>query len=145
MTERRRFLSRPGATVLLYAIFLHLAWGVVFFATTHKIVTTPTSFLTGQVGQVRAGVLYFFASGFAFWGLWRPGLKGFAVTLPQNALLLMSGTTAILSASLGHYPDGVVRPTVFILVDQMPAVLAAILHCWAMVLYHFGAPRKRWV
>lgn len=145
-SEHRRPLLRPGATVLVYAIFLHLIWGVVFFAWPHPINTTPTSYLTSHLGQIRAGVVLVIASAGASFGFLRPGIKGFFATLPQNGLLLLSGATAILAAANGHYPDGVVRSWAFIFTDQLPAILAACLHCVAMILYHFAVPRgnRRW-
>lgn len=46
--------------------------------------------------------------------------------IPQAALMMMVGAGIIAFAALGHYADGVARPPVFILVDQLSGVVLAV-------------------
>lgn len=56
------------------------------------------------------------------------GELDFMWLLPQQVLLSSSAFSAILSSSQGHYPDGTIKPPVFILADQLPMVILALVH-----------------
>jgi hypothetical protein len=57
---------------------------------------------------------------------------GLLLILPQQFLLLVSMGGAIEAVVKGVYADGTVRPSVFIFVDQFPAILIACFHTLAI-------------
>lgn len=52
---------------------------------------------------------------------------------PQQAVLFVSGLGAISAMHLSHYADGVMRSQAFLVADQVPVVLFALGHAWAIV------------
>lgn len=48
--------------------------------------------------------------------------------IPQEFFLILTAISGILYISLGHYADGTVRSQSFILVDQLPGIIAAALY-----------------
>jgi hypothetical protein len=132
----RRFLWRAGFLVLVYAIVLHLGWAIVMLTTDDILKTTPTAFLLELVGQHWSGIIYLFAAQLAVVGLLFPGFRGLVCCLPQNALLFLAASTGIGATITGVYPDGVVRSSPFIFVDQWPMILVAVLHAASLIAYH---------
>jgi hypothetical protein len=66
--------------------------------------------------------------------------------LPQQFLLLVSAFGGIRAAVLGHYADGTVRPWQFIVADQLPVILLALIYTTAMLamgrVRNFSAPGR---
>ena len=58
------------------------------------------------------------------------------VFLPQQALLSMSMLGSINAVARSTYADGVLRPQIFILSDQLPIILLAVCHTVAIILVH---------
>jgi hypothetical protein len=56
--------------------------------------------------------------------------------LPQQTLLIVSAIGGMVAAALGHYADGVMRPHLFIAADQLPGVVAAVCHSFAIIDLH---------
>lgn len=129
-------LYRGGFLVIVYAICLHLSWAVALLLSDHPIQTTPTAYMFRAVGQNRSAAIYIGVALMTVAGLFRPGWPGLLLSLPQNAILALGAASGIASALVGHYPDGVIRPGLFILVDQMPMILVAVLHAACLVVYH---------
>ena len=57
------------------------------------------------------------------------------LSLPQQFILMLSMMSAFEAINVSHYADGVERPQLFIFIDQLPAILAAILHTLALFYY----------
>jgi hypothetical protein len=53
--------------------------------------------------------------------------------LPQQSLLVISALGALSAIISGHFADGVVRPWGFIMADQFPIILSAILYSVSIV------------
>jgi hypothetical protein len=53
--------------------------------------------------------------------------------LPQQFVLMLSAVGAGMAMWAGAFADGVARPPAFIIADQMPAILAAIGHTYAII------------
>ena len=56
-----------------------------------------------------------------------------ALVLPQQALLYIAAFGGLAAVLEGEYADGVTRPYEFILTDQLPIMLLALLHTLAVV------------
>lgn len=54
--------------------------------------------------------------------------------LPQQALLYLGAAAGASAFYNGQYADGVVRPSLTILVDQGPLIILAAYHTWAIIL-----------
>lgn len=67
-------------------------------------------------------------------------LTSLLMLLPQQTLILVSLVTALTAMFNGTFADGVPRPHSFIIADQFPAVLIAILHVYSL-LETFRNPR----
>lgn len=65
--------------------------------------------------------------------VWPDRRRGLLELLPQQFTLMMSAGGAIVCIWAGHFADGVIRPSAFLLVDQIPAVLIALMHSGAIV------------
>jgi hypothetical protein len=76
------------------------------------------------------------------WGVTRrqPSWQGLASLLPQQAIMTFSAYAAVVAVGVAHYGDGVPRPRLFILADQVPAVLTMVLHTAAMIEMHARWP-----
>ena len=55
-------------------------------------------------------------------------------------MLTFSAYAAVVAVAVAHYGDGVTRPRLFILADQVPAVLAMVLHTAAVIEMHARWP-----
>ena len=56
--------------------------------------------------------------------------------LPQQALLVIAASGAAGAVLQGSYPDGAVRPWIFILADQVGLILLAPAYTLAVLSYH---------
>lgn len=63
-------------------------------------------------------------------------MRTLAALLPQQALLTLSAYAAVSAITAAHYGDGLMRPRVFILADQAPAMIALVLHTAALIEMH---------
>jgi hypothetical protein len=60
-----------------------------------------------------------------FWGTKSPNWN-VLFFIPQQLLLVSSAVGALESAWLGYYPDGTIKPGMFIFADQLPMILLAM-------------------
>jgi len=76
------------------------------------------------------------------WGVTRrrPSWQGLATLLPQQAIMTFSAYAAVVAVAAAQYGDGVTRPRLFILADQVPAVLTMVLHTAAVIEMHARWP-----
>jgi hypothetical protein len=54
--------------------------------------------------------------------------------------MTFSAYAAVVAVVVAHYGDGVTRPRLFILADQVPAVLTMVLHTAAVIEMHARWP-----
>jgi hypothetical protein len=71
----------------------------------------------------------------------RVGYRTIALLIPQQFFMLIAAGGSIVAIYNGHYADGVQRTSAFILADQSPWILAALLYT-ASICEHFG--RRAW-
>jgi len=74
----------------------------------------------------------------------RYGFWGLTLALPQQFILMESLIGAVIAISTSSFADGVIRPRLFIAADQVPAILAAILHTMAIVNLHINGVFSLW-
>ena len=138
---RRRGLWVSHAWIVWYAVVLHTAWACLLLLSSAVYGPTALRVFHDLPRDLMAGAL-FSASGLAIWALTRhePSLKSLAALLPQQALLTLSAYAAVAAVFVAHYGDGLVRPRLFILADQAPAIIAFVLHTAAVIEMHARRP-----
>lgn len=132
--------------IVLYATILHVVWGVTILLSASAVATTPISGMTSAVGgRYPAALALLLASGLIVWAMRipLPSLKGLLLCTPQQFLTMLSAVGAIECMARQAYADGVPRPFAFIFADQLPAVLAAVIHTVALVDY-YGKGLAEW-
>jgi len=70
------------------------------------------------------------------------GTQTVILLIPQQFFMLLSAGGSIVAIYHGYYADGVVRSSAFILADQSPWVLAALLYTFS-ILETFG--KRAWI
>lgn len=83
---------------------------------------------------VAAGLIFVVTC--AFTGEWLHQLsptKRLALLLPQQSMLIITSTGALMWAFSGHYADGVLRSFYFISCDQLPRILNPVLYTAAIL------------
>jgi hypothetical protein len=131
-----RFRVRPN-WIIWFAVALHTTWGCLLLASSEPYGATALHAF-GGIPRLAMAVVLFLASGLAAWGVTRhpPSLRSLVALLPQQALLTISAYAAVVAVIEAHYPDGVIRPRMFILADQAPAIIVLILHTAAVLEMH---------
>ena len=142
-----RLLQVGGPLIILYAVALHLSWGVLLLLNESAGWATAVHSVLVWIGSEYATAAVMFAVAIAaVAGLHRRlahSLWGVGLMLPQQAVLFMSAVGAIQAMALSSFADGVVRPNPFIIADQLPAVLIAILHTIGILCYHVFSVARR--
>ena len=142
-----RLLHVGGPLIILYAVILHLSWGVLLLLDDSAGWATAVHSVLVWLGSTYATAAVMFAVAIAaVAGLHRRlahSLWGVGLMLPQQAVLFMSAVGAIQAMALSSFADGVVRPNPFIIADQLPAVLIAILHTIGILCYHVFSVARR--
>ena len=118
--------------MLLYCIVLHYLWGLMTLIDPQAQDATAPHILSALLQENHlaiSGWLFFVATSalIALMNL-RNRYKAWMLLMPQQFTLMLSMSSAILAVWLGQYGDGVVRSHGFILVDQLPIILAAACH-----------------
>jgi hypothetical protein len=137
----RDWLRVRPVWIIWYAVLLHITWGCLLLASRAPYGATALHVYQWVPRVVLAAAL-FAASGLAIWGVTRrrPSWQGLAALLPQQAMLTFSAYAAVAAVAVAHYGDGVPRPRLFILADQVPAVLTMVLHTAAVIEMHARWP-----
>lgn len=129
--------------MIAYAITLHFVWALALLSTNKTIIPTPLGDIHHLMPQKAIAVLLLVAMSLAVVGLFvRQAVPALLALLPQQCLLLLSAESSAKAIFAGHYADGVPRPHGFILVDQLPAILAVIGHTWAIYVLHRSRLRR---
>lgn len=147
-TMRRARGLLTGENTSLYIIlmvsFLHLTWAALLLWTPAAAHSTPVAAVI-SVFHSRAGAVAALAGTgvLALVAAWfhqnptriatHPRYLALAL-IPQQVLLFMSAAGGITAAIRGHYADGVARPWQFIIGDQLPVILVALLYTTAILI-----------
>jgi hypothetical protein len=118
--------------LVLFVSMMHILWGLTLIANGGALHITATSALLEIVGPGHyflRGMMYITAALLPAVLLWKPGsVIGLLSVFPQQVLIILSGISAIVAITAGHYPDGVERSPYFIMMDQGIYIIAAFLH-----------------
>jgi hypothetical protein len=119
--------------IIWYAIILHFVWAITLaFSPTAGYATavhTMLEFISVPWAITLYGVVAFMAT----IGLYcRHGFGRVIALLPQQFVLMVSAGGALWAMYLGQFADGVQRSHEFLIADQSPAVIGAILHTVAI-------------
>ena len=130
--------TKLGKYIILAASLVHVGWAILLSVDPRTMAATPVNIL-GQVmgGPLRASVVLTLAAitAMVFPFLTRD-IKNSSLALlliPQQALLIMSAGAGVAAAYSAHYADGVMRPQAFILADQFPVIVMALLYTAAVL------------
>ena len=127
--------------IIWYAVWLHAVWGVALLCSDSPLGITAIHSLGEFLSRYVIAVLYLAISAAAAWGLIRLGgrssLMSLTYILPQQFLLVMSAYGATAAIVNSQFADCVIRPRWFLIADQSPSVIAAVLHTLA-ILEHYG-------
>jgi hypothetical protein len=120
--------------MILYAIGLHVMWGVIGLSDRTAYDSTALSAIFRLFGTVTP-LACFAVAIFAFGAMFcrRPTIM-VGLMLPQQTLLIISALGAGRAVWSSSFADGVIRSQAFILSDQAPALLAAFVHTFAIFL-----------
>lgn len=120
--------------VIVYAILLHVVWGITLLTSPAPLgVTAIYSIIhLGITSGQTAGYFYLLVALLATIGLTAPKPAGFFFLLPQQLVLVGSAFGAAGAMVSGTFLDGTVRGSAFLIADQAPVVLLALLHTVSM-------------
>ena len=135
----------PKVWIIWYAVLLHFAWAVLLVTGNTVLGTTPVHAFSFIGNNVAIAIVLILVAGSATAGLVsgkQPYHQALAAT-PQQFLLLISAGGAVDAVIRGQYADGIERPWVFILADQLPSILVAFVH--TLALLDLAGIRLRWM
>lgn len=119
--------------MIRYAAVLHLIWGAVLLFSAAPLSSTPLADFAVLHHSV-VGVLMIAVALMAMTASrTRSRLWGSALATPQQFFLLVSAFTSASAVINGHYADGTVVPRLHIFVDQLPSMLAMVMHTFALL------------
>ena len=118
--------------LVLFVSLMHMWWGILLLLNGGALHIAATSALLEIVGpghSTARAITYIIAGILPSILLWRPGsVAGLLSVLPQQFLIILSAISAIVAITAGRYPDGTIRPALFIAMDQGIYIIAAVLH-----------------
>lgn len=139
-TWRGARLSRAalGKYIVLCASLLHVTWAILLLVSPLAGGSTPVHIVVVVCGgPVRTAlvltVVAVLALVFPFSKHIVSNRSLAGMLIPQQAVLLMSAGAGIRAAWMQHYADGVVRSWTFILSDQFPVILIALVYTVAVI------------
>ena len=138
-------MMRPSVPwVVLFAVLLHLVVGVLLVGDASAGNATATHSLLDLYDSPKlVGMALILAALLALVGILRPSSRlTLLLLLPQQFALIVSAGGAVNAMWLSQFADGVMRPRPFIIADQSPVALMAILHTLAIIDLHGGL---RWL
>jgi hypothetical protein len=123
--------------IVLYAALLHYVWAASLIVDAKAGDATSLAGLfrsLGREGTIAALLVVATLALIYVFVFSKRGMAAAIYALPQQAVLLISAWTAVSAMHAGHFADGVERPVAFIVADQSPAVIAAVLHAAAILI-----------
>ena len=123
--------------IVLYAVVLHYVWAACLIVDPRAGEATSLAWLTQVFRPELAISLLLIVATLALIYVFLFSARypwAVLLVLPQQAVLFISAWTALTAMIEGHFADGVARPTAFIVADQAPAIIAAVLHTAAIIM-----------
>lgn len=114
--------------IFLLAITLHLCWAAILLYSAAPQYTTPIHQTAAIFGRYGTAAVFVFVAVCALFSIFKPGRWDGFLLLPQTAVLIGASAGGLYAVMVSHYADGVLRPWPFILADQLPTILLALLH-----------------
>lgn len=132
-----------------YAVLLHLTWaGLLFASAVPEHVTGVHALSQLFPNRIGLAIILLTVAACAVGGilLRRLSVTKILLLCPQQLLLGVSAAGALHAMWVGHFADGVPRPHIFIIADQMPQVLALVIHSLTMLFlaYLAAAGWREW-
>ena len=119
--------------IFWYAALLHLGWGIALLLSDKPIHSVGVSpYMDWLPFQVWGGV-FVFISVFAIVEILYGLRYGVILIWLQMGILTISALTATVCIIKGQYADNAVYPRLFIFTDQLPSVIAWLLHVCALI------------
>jgi len=128
--------TKQYSLMIVYAIALHYLIGIALFTDPAAVNATGVAIFETLFDFAPVGIamLSWVVASLALVSLLMPlGRWSIALMLPQQFMLMISAYGALTAMVIGQYGDGVERPKMFIMADQMPQILAAVFHTLAMI------------
>lgn len=129
--------------LVCFVSIMHIFWGILLLWNQEAISTTATEVFRHLIAAYDVRAVVYIVSGLlpAILLRWPGSLAGLLSVMPQQVLLLMSGISAIVAITSGHYADGTVRSVVFIAMDQGIYIVLGVLHAFeSLDRYHERHP-----
>lgn len=127
---------RYNQLMVLYASVYHMIWGVLIILYGRQLLFTASVSLTKLIPayQLRGIILILVAVIAMSAGFFKGKiLTQLLMLLPQQTILLLSAFSVVSAIGAGHFGDGVPRPWEFILLDQLPILITAIMYTIAVL------------
>ena len=131
----KRFKRHNNSLIIIYAIMIHLLWGICLLNNQAAGNATAVHTMLEFISAPYAAILYIAVALLALIGLFcRKGLGAILALLPQQFVLMISAGGVLYAMWNGTFADGIHRAHEFLIADQAPAVIAAILHTVALIM-----------
>ena len=121
-----------------FAVALHFLWGLLLLmdGSAGKVTAIYTAGLWLPGGTREEGLTMLAVGFLALLGCARPHpspVVHVGLLLPQQAVMVLSATGAVLAIRDASFADGVVRPRAFIAADQSATILTCVFHTFALL------------
>ena len=123
-----------------YGLILHMVWGGALLVSPQPMFATPLNYFAKMMwfDQHLTAYTLFFISILCLIGVWLDKRKTHYFTallcvVPQQFAMIVCALGSIMAIYTSHYADGVVRDASFILADQIPFVIAAIMYTISII------------
>jgi hypothetical protein len=141
--------ARLPLVFITYVSILHIVYGAALLLSESAGHATATANILDYlpIGHRVAGILLFASSAMALWAVyfeWPPSLKTLGCMTFQVLFLSLAAVGAADAILDGRFADGVERSRYFILADQCPAIIAMVVHSYAVITYHHAGIRRQW-
>lgn len=145
----RAFLDSLPPTIAMfgvwYAVMLHLTWaGLLLSSDEPKHVTGVYALAQLFPAKTGLAIILIIVAGCATYGIMGRDLRGRSrvfLIFWQQIILGVSAFGAIRAMWLGHFADGAIRSHQFLVADQIPQVIALVVHSASIV---YVGRKARW-